>query len=144
MTSTETLIHALADRAELADLVARHSLWIDEGRYGETDRLFTGDVVVKSPRGEARGIEALIELVRSGHDTYVRTLHSKSNLVIEVDGETAKVRAHDIAVFVIDDKTEAIAAGFHHYGARRTEHGWRFDHLVVTPVALTEALDRAL
>ena len=32
MTSTETLIRALVDRAELADLVARHSLWIDEGR----------------------------------------------------------------------------------------------------------------
>jgi hypothetical protein len=144
MTSTETLIRALADRAELADLVARHSLWVDEGRYGETDRLFTEDVVVKSPRGEIRGIGALIELVRSGHDTYVRTLHNKSNLVIEVDGETATVRAHDIAVFVIDDKTEAVAAGFHRYGARRTEDGWRFDRLVITPVALTEALDRAL
>jgi hypothetical protein len=144
MTSTETLIRALADRAELADLVARHSLWVDEGRYGETDRLFTEDIVVKSPRGEARGIGALIELVRSGHDTYVRTLHSKSNLIIEVDGETATVRANDIAVFVIDDKTEAIAAGFHRYGARRTEDGWRFDHLEITPVALTEALDRAL
>lgn len=144
MTSTETLIRALADRAELADLVARHSLWIDEGRYGETDRLFTEDVVVKSPRGEARGIAALIELVRSGHNTYVRTLHSKSNLIIEVDGETATVRAHDIAVFVIDDKTEALAAGFHRYGARRTEDGWRFDRLVVTPVALTEAIGRAL
>ncbi|TMR05429.1 nuclear transport factor 2 family protein [Actinomadura soli] len=144
MTSTETLIRALADRAELADLVARHSLWIDEGRYGETDRLFTEDVVVTSPRGDAHGIEALIDLVRSGHDMYVRTLHSKSNLIIEVDGETATVRAHDIAVFVIDDKTEALAAGYHHYEARRTEDGWRFDRLVVTPVALTEALDRAL
>jgi hypothetical protein len=144
MTSTETLIRALADRAELADLVARHSLWIDERRYGETDQIFTDDAVVRSPRGEVHGIEALIELVRSGHDSYVRTLHSKSNLVIEVDDETATVRAHDIAVFVIDDRTEAIAAGFHHYGARRTEDGWRFDHLVVTPVALTEALDRAL
>ncbi|MFI0370338.1 nuclear transport factor 2 family protein [Actinomadura sp. 1N219] len=144
MTSTEILIRALADRAELADLVARHSLWIDEGRYSETDRLFTEDVDVKSPRGEAHGIEALIELVRSGHDTYVRTLHSKSNLIIEVDGETATVRAHDIAVFIIDDKTEALAAGVHHYRARRTENGWRFDNLVVTPIALTEALNRAL
>ncbi|HEX5596972.1 MAG TPA: nuclear transport factor 2 family protein [Micromonosporaceae bacterium] len=144
MTSTETLIRALADRAELADMVARHSLWIDEGRYDETDRLFTADVVVTSPRGEARGIGALIKLVRSGHDRYVRTLHSKSNLIIEVDGETATVRAHDIAVFVIDDKTEAVAAGIHRYGARRTEDGWRFDRLIVTPVALTEALERAL
>lgn len=144
MTGTETLIRDLADRAELADLVARHSLWIDEGRYDETGGLFTEDVVVTSPRGEARGIEALIGLVRAGHDTYARTLHNKCNLVIEVDGETATVRAHDIAIFVIDDKTEAIAAGFHRYGARRTEDGWRFDRLEVIPVALTEALDRAL
>lgn len=144
MTSTDTLLRTLVDRAELADLVARHSLWIDEARYDETDRLFTDDVVVKSTRGEARGTKALVELVRSGHDTYVRTLHNKSNLVIEVDGDTATVRAHDVAVFVIDDKTEAIAAAIHHYRARRTDNGWRFDQLVVTPVALTDALDRAL
>lgn len=144
MTSTETLIRELADRTELADLVARHSLWIDEGLYDETDRLFTPDVVVKSLRGETHGIEALIELVRARHDDYARTLHNKSNLVIAIDGETATVRAHDIAVFVIDDKTEAIAAAIHHYGARRSEDGWRFDRLEITPVALTEALDRAL
>ena len=69
----------------------------------------------------------------------------KWNLVIEVDGEVASVRAHDIAVFVIDDKTtEAVAADFHRYGARRAEDGWRFDRLEITPVALTEALGRAL
>ena len=124
MTGTATLVRALADRAELADLVARHSLWIDEGRYGETDRLFTEDVVVKSPRGEAHGIAAMIELARVGHDMYVRTLHSKSNLVVDVDGDTATVRAHDIAVFVIDDGSGAVAAVVHHYGARRTEDGW--------------------
>jgi hypothetical protein len=144
MTSTETLIRELADRAELTDLVARHSLWIDEGRYDETGRLFTEDVVVQSPRGEARGIAALLDLVRKGNDTYLRTLHNKCNLIIEVDGETATVRAHDLAVFVIDDKREAVAAGFHRYGARRTEDGWRFDRLEITPVALTSALDRAL
>jgi hypothetical protein len=144
MSSTETLIRELADRNELGDLIASHSLWIDEHRYDETDRLFTADVVVKSLRGEVRSIEALIDLVRSRHDEYVRTLHNKSNLVIEVDGETATVRAHDIAVLVIDDKTEAVAAAIHRYGARRTDDGWRFDRLEVTPVALTEALGRAL
>lgn len=143
MTATEILIRVLADRAELADLVARHSLWVDEGRYDETDRLFTDDVVVKSPRGEAHGITELIELV-SAHHVYARTLHSKSNLVIDVDGETATVRAHDVAVFVINDKTEAVAAGILRYGARRTEIGWRFDRLEITPIAVTEALGRAI
>jgi ketosteroid isomerase-like protein len=144
VTSTETLIRELADRADLADLVARHSLWIDESRYDETGRLFTDDVVVTSRRGEARGTEALIAAARSAHDQYPKTMHSKSNLLIEVDGDVASVRAHDLAVYVLDDQTEAVAAAVHHYGARRTQDGWRFSHLDVTPVALTEALARAL
>ncbi|QJW34925.1 nuclear transport factor 2 family protein [Cellulosimicrobium protaetiae] len=143
-TTTETLVRELADRAELADLVARHSLWIDEHRYDETDRLFTDDVVVTSRRGEARGLDALVALVRRGHDGYARTLHHKGNLVVEIDGDTATVRAHDLAVFVLDEDTESIAAAVHRYGARRTADGWRFDRLEVTPVALTGALERAL
>ena len=144
MPSTEALIRDLADRAELADLVARHSLWIDEARYDETSRLFTDDIVVTSRRGEARGPAALVAAARSAHDQYPRTMHSKSNLVIELDGDVASVQASDLAVYILDDKTEAVAAAVHHYGARRTPDGWRFDRLAVTPVALTEALARAL
>ncbi|MBF6454771.1 nuclear transport factor 2 family protein [Nocardia cyriacigeorgica] len=143
MTPTESLIRTLADRAELADLVARHSLWIDEG-LADTDRIFTDDVVVRSIRGQAKGIDALEALARAGHDTYTRTLHNKSNLVIEIDGDTATVRAHDVAVFVIDDSTAAVAAGIGRYRARRTSAGWRFDALDITPVALTDALPRTL
>ena len=144
MTTTEMLVRELADRAALADLVARHSLWIDEARYDETDQLFTEDVTVTSSRGEAHGVAELVALVRAGHDRYARTLHHKANLVVEVDGDVATVRAHDLAVFVVDDHTESIAAAVHRYGARRTDDGWRFDRLEITPVALTGALERAL
>jgi hypothetical protein len=139
-----TDLQELIDRTELAELVARHSLWIDERRYDESDRLFTDDVVVKSRRGEAKGIDALIDTARGRHDDYARTLHNKSNLVIEIQGDTATVRAHDTAVYVLDDKTEAIAAAVHLYHARRTDQGWRFDSLEVIPVALTADLERAL
>lgn len=144
MTATDTLIRELADRSELADLVSRHSLWIDEQRYDESDRLFTEDIEVTSRRGTAQGLEALIALARKGHDDFAQTVHNKSNLVIEIDGDTATVRAHDLAVYVLDDKQEAIAAAVHHYRARRTAEGWRFDRLEVNPVALTASLDRAL
>lgn len=144
MSSTDALVRELADRAELADLVARHSVWLDEQRYDETDRLFTEDVTVKSVRGEASGAEALVAIARKGHDKYARTLHHKANLVIDLDGDTATVRANDLAVYVLDDKTEALAAAVHRYGARRTANGWRFDRLEVAPVALTAAVDRAL
>lgn len=141
---SDILIRELADRAELADLVARHSLWIDEARYDESARLFTEDVTAKTRGGELAGRDALADLARSRHGEYRRTLHSKGNLVIELAGDTATVRASDIAVYVLDDKTEAIAAAIHRYGARRTADGWRFDRLEVEPVALTAALDRAL
>lgn len=143
MTGTETLIRALADRAELADLVARHSRWIDEGRWDETRRIFTEDVVTTSPRGEARGIESLLALVGRGHDAFARTLHHKSGLVIDLDGDTAAVRANDLAVFVVDDESVSVAAGVAHYRARRTPDGWRFSHLEIEPVALTASIDRA-
>ncbi|WP_280397927.1 nuclear transport factor 2 family protein [Nocardia carnea] len=143
MAGTEALIRDLTDRAELAELVARHSLWVDEGCTG-TDRLFTEDVVVTSIRGEAHGIEALTTLARKGHDAYARTLHIKSNLVIEIAGDTATVQAHDLAVYVLDDKSESVAAAIHRYRARRGTGGWRFDRLDVSPVALTAPLARAL
>ena len=139
-----TQIRALTDRAELTDLVARHSVWLDERRYAESDQLFTDDVVVTSPRGQARGTDELIALARKGHDAYTRTVHNKSNLVIELAGDTATVRTHDLAVFVVDEKTEAIAAAIHRYGARRPADGWRFDRLEITPIALTGAIARAV
>ena len=139
-----TDLRELADRSELAELVARHSLWLDELRYDESEQLFTDDVVVKSLRGEATGIEALVQIARKGHDTYARTLHNKSNLVIEVDGDNATVRANDIAILVRHDMTEEIAAAVHYYRAQRTPKGWRFTHLEVAPLALTAPLQRAI
>jgi hypothetical protein len=143
VTSTDTLIRALADRAELEDLVARHSVWVDEARWDETDRLFTEDVTVKSPRGEARGFDQLLALVKQGHDAFAKTVHNKSGLVIDLDGDTARVRAHDLALFVVDERSAAIAGGVHHYEARRTADGWRFSALEIVPAALTANIDRA-
>ena len=67
----------------------------------------------------------------------------KCNLVIEVDGEVASVRPTTSPSSSSTNKTKAVAADFHRYGARRAEDGWRFDRLEITPVALTEALNRA-
>ncbi|SDD92374.1 nuclear transport factor 2 family protein [Glycomyces harbinensis] len=144
MTTTEALVRRLADRAELEDLVARHTLWVDQARWDETALIFTGDVAVTSPRGEARGIEALVGLVTGSQSAYEATLHTKANLVIDLDGDTASVRANDIAIFAISGEEEAVAAGVHRYTARRTPAGWRFDSLEVVPFALTESIARAL
>lgn len=141
--TTEHLLRELADRAELTDLVARHGRWIDEGRWDETDRIFTPDVITRSPRGEAHGFDELLALVRRGHDKFERTVHFKSNLVIDLDGDTASVRINDLAVFVVDDANVSLAAGTARYEARRTENGWRVSALEIAPAALTESVARA-
>ncbi|GAA1676355.1 hypothetical protein GCM10009830_23790 [Glycomyces endophyticus] len=143
MTTAEQLVRELADRAELADLVARHSVWIDEARWHETDRIFTADVTTRSPRGEARGVDQLLALVARGHDTFAQTVHNKANVVIDLDGDTAAVRATDVALFVVDDATVSLAAGVARYGMRRTGAGWRIADLEIAPAALTAPIDRA-
>lgn len=140
INNTDAAVRELADRAELAELVARHSVWLDELRFDESDEMFTADVLVTSPRGAATGVHALVELARAGHDRYARTLHNKSNLIVEIAGDIATVRANDLALYVLDDSNVALAAAVHEYGARRTADGWRFDRLAITPVALTAAL----
>ncbi|GAA2300617.1 hypothetical protein GCM10009853_066260 [Glycomyces scopariae] len=143
MTTTEQLLRDLADRAELADLVARHSVWIDEGRWDETDRIFTADVTTVSPRGTAHGTDELLALVKKGHDVFAQTVHNKANVVIDLDGDTATVRATDLALFVVDDTAVSLAAGIAHYEARRTGAGWRISGLRIAPAALTANIDRA-
>jgi SnoaL-like domain len=40
-----------ADRAELADLVARQGLWLDEGDFANAGAIFTSDAVVRTQGG---------------------------------------------------------------------------------------------
>ncbi|MEV3937414.1 nuclear transport factor 2 family protein [Glycomyces sp. NPDC049804] len=126
-------IRDLTDRAALEQLVNRHSRWIDEHRFDETDQLFTTDVHVASPLGEARGIDELNALAASGDPHQEATLHSKSGALIDIDGDTATLRTNDIAILLHADKA-GIAAAVHHYEAVRTEQGWRFSKLRIQPV----------
>jgi hypothetical protein len=95
-------------------------------------------------RAGGQGQSALIALARKGHDLYARTMHTKTNLIIDINGDTATMRAHDVAVFALDNEKEAISAAIQQYTARRTNTGWRINTLTITPVALSAPLTRAL
>jgi hypothetical protein len=71
-------------------------------------------------------------------------MHTKTNLIIDLNGDTATMRAHDVGVFALDNEKEAISAAIQQYTARRTNTGWRINTLTITPVALSAPLPRAL
>jgi 3-phenylpropionate/cinnamic acid dioxygenase small subunit len=131
---------ALTDRTELADLLVRHGLWLDECRWDEAPAIFTPDATVATPGGTAEGIEALTAQARKNHDEYARTQHITTNVLIDLDGDRATVRVNEIVAVVRDDaaarlpKADFTLGGRARFEAVRTPDGWRFARLEMTPV----------
>jgi hypothetical protein len=134
MTDT-TLLHDLNDRREITDLVSRLGLWLDEGRFDEAPSILTEDVAVSTPGGQAEGIERVIAQARRNHQ-FDGLQHVISNVLIDLDGDRAGVRANLVATFV--------GSGIEQHGERyrfeavRTQEGWRLSRVEVKPVWLRE------
>ncbi|MFB9831186.1 nuclear transport factor 2 family protein [Actinoallomurus acaciae] len=124
----------LLDRAELTDLLARQGRWLDERRWDATGSIFTEDATVSTGGGRAHGIEAITEHARLIHERVDRTQHVTSNVLVDLDGDAATVRANVVAIFV-SDTTPSFAVGErYHFTATRTDAGWRFTSVEVMPV----------
>ena len=145
MSNEANLIQELADRQEIADLVARLGLMLDEHQFEEAPSILAPDVTVQTPGGSSRGLEGVIAQARRNHT--VRTQHVVTNLLIDVDGERARVRANLIVTFAPDPDrpgsllliggttTPTLTLG-ERYGleAAQGEGGWRLTAIEVTRV----------
>jgi hypothetical protein len=136
MTATGTRFQELADRADLADLLARQGRWLDEQRFDETDTIFTEDASVHTQGGQARGLKAITTQARGVHSRFAATQHATSGVLIDIDGDRATVQANLIATFVGDAAPEPVGAVGERYRfeAVRTSRGWRFSRLELTRV----------
>ena len=130
MTDT-TLLHDLDDRRQITDLVSLLGLWLDEGRFDEAPLILTEDVAVSTPGGQASGIERVIAQARRNHQ-FDGLQHVISNVLVDLDGDRAHVRANLVATFV--------GTGLEQHGERyrfeavRTGDGWRLSRVEVQPV----------
>jgi SnoaL-like domain len=131
-----TLIHDLTDRREIADLVSRLGLWLDEGRFDEAPSILTDDVTVNTPGGQAEGIERVIAQARRNHQ-YEGLQHVISNVLIDLDGDQAAIRANLVATFVGGETLEQHGERYR-FEAVRTPDGWRLSRVEVRPVWIRE------
>ncbi|KAB2346080.1 nuclear transport factor 2 family protein [Actinomadura rudentiformis] len=132
-----TNVQDLTDRAELTDLLTRQGLWLDEQRFDDADTIFTPDATVETQSGRSQGLQALAARARRVHSQFERTQHVISNVLIDLDGDEASVRANLVATFVRDATSPEpdLAVGERYrFGAVRTPAGWRFSSVTVTPV----------
>lgn len=132
-------VQELIDRNEIVDLVSRLGLWLDEKRFDDAPSVLTEDAAVDTPGGSVQGIELVAEQARRNHSVD-RTHHVITNVLVDLDGDRATVRANLIATFVqrADAPESHFAVGERYrFEAVRTQNGWRLSRVEVTPVWTT-------
>jgi len=127
-----TLLSDITDRREITDLVSRLGLWLDEGRFDEAPSVLIDDVTVDTPGGHAEGIEHVIAQARRNHQ-HDHLQHVITNVLIDLDGDRAKVRANLVVTFA-DAAVTSQQGERYRFEAARTPDGWRLSRVEVIPV----------
>lgn len=133
----------LRDRSQITDLVYRLGMRLDEGRFDELRSLFIEEATVRTPGGLAEGREALVAQASRNHPPDERIQHVITNVLIDLDGDRANVRANLVvhSASLADGEKPAPAppvryslGEVYHFGAVRTGDGWRLSRVEAVPV----------
>jgi SnoaL-like domain len=134
-SESQRRVRELIDRSEITELVTRLGNWLDEKRWDEARSILTEDVTAKTSGGSAAGVDQVAEQARRNH--VVPTQHVITNVMIDLDGDRATVRANLIATFVggSDGSGPHSQRGERYcFEAVRSPTGWRLSHVEARPV----------
>lgn len=125
----------LQDRIEITELVYRLGACLDEHRFGDLRSLLSEDATATTPGGTAHGRDAAIAQATRNHVQYDRLHHLITNVLVDLDGDRAAVRANLVAMFIREAGRPELALGaVYRFQAQRTFQGWRLAGLEVDPV----------
>jgi hypothetical protein len=137
-TSVSTSQHQpslLDDRFAITDLIYALGAALDEHRFDDLRDLFNENATVSTPGGTAQGRDAIIAQATRNHQKYARLQHSMTNLLVDLDGDQAAVRANLHATFAGETGVpELVLGAVYRFQALRTGQGWRLAGLAVTPI----------
>ena len=102
-------LQQLDDRAKVTDLVYRLGVYLDEGRFEEMHELLVEDATVSTPGGQAEGRDAVISQAQRNHRPGQRFQHVTTNVLVDLDGDRAKVRANLVVHITIPGDAPARA-----------------------------------
>jgi SnoaL-like domain len=118
------------DRQDITDLISRLGRWLDDKRFDDAGTVLTEDVTVRTPGGQAEGIERVVAQASRNHQ--VPTQHLITNVLVDLDGDSATATANLLVTFagsVLERHGER-----YRFGVTRTADGWRLSSIQVTPV----------
>ena len=122
------------DRQAVHDLLVGYFQGFDQRRTDDAflKRTFTADAQWRFPRGDASGIEEIIERRDGALGLWKQTLHSVSSVLIDLDDDRAQFTATLLATHIHrgDDPGAPLQIGGRLTGdAVRGDAGWRLRRL---------------
>lgn len=135
MTLTVPPPPATDDRAALIDLVSRLGRCLDTADFDGLRSVFSPDGRVVTLGGTAEGHDALVAQAARKHGQG-NVWHSVTGHVIDVDGDTATIRANLLVAFAdgVADPAPFLLGEVYDMEARRSDEGWRLTRMSATPV----------
>jgi hypothetical protein len=126
----------ISDRMEIEDVLTRYCYAVDDRDWEVYRALFTADAVIddRVTGGLQSGVEEHIQYLRRALSKVVLSQHAISTLRIELNINSAEVRAHCSCPMVVDAGEAKPAVFFQGLRYRnsllRTPEGWKISHLV--------------
>jgi hypothetical protein len=144
-TTIDATLQQLVDRNEIADLVHRLGVALDEGNSDDLRSLLAEDATVRTPGGTAEGREAVIAQASRNHPPEQPIQHVITNVLVDLDGARARARANLVVYFgplagasdpagPVAPPVEYTTGEVYDYELVRTPEGWRFSRIQTTPV----------
>ena len=124
---------AVQDKLEIHELLARYARGVDTKDWELWKSVFTPDALVDyssagAPVGPPDEIAAWLE---QGLQVVPMTQHFISNIEVDVQGDTAKVRAMFYNPMQLPGMSEmSFCGGYYHHEMVRTDEGWKSERLV--------------
>ncbi|MET7773579.1 nuclear transport factor 2 family protein [Nocardia sp. NPDC005366] len=130
-------LRELLDRDRITHLVDRLGRALDEGRFDDLRTIYTADATAKTPGGIAEGRDALIAQASRNHSDANRIQHYISNVIVDLHGDTADVRANLLATFTpaaatpgrIAPEPQFTLGEVYRFDAVRKAEGWRLSRV---------------
>lgn len=118
------------DREQITDLISRLGRWLDDKQFDDARSVLTEDVTVSTPGGQAEGLERVVAQASRNHQ--VPTQHLITNVLVDIDGDTAAATANLLVTFARDTLDQQ--GERYRFDAARTPDGWRLRRIDVTPI----------
>ncbi|MER0446325.1 nuclear transport factor 2 family protein [Streptomyces sp. Edi4] len=137
MSGERTATRDAADRAELRELFDRYVVALDSVAERDLDddwfrTVFTEDVELSFPIGSHHGVAGYAAFQRTARAWWRATHHISGPHAVDVDGDGARLRVHQLATHVHLDADAGLFEVGGHYEAHalRTADGWRLARIV--------------